>query len=54
MTGASRGYKSITEMLTGKNKKSKVKKKAAPKSRGKKPSYKIPKTPKTSGRRWGG
>jgi len=51
--GASRGYKSTTEMLLGWGKKpKKVRVKAVKK--GKKPNYKIPKTPKNSGRGWGG
>lgn len=50
-SGASKGYKSTSEMLTGYGVKPKrVSIKTA--KRGAKPSYKIPKTPKVSGRGW--
>jgi len=52
--GASKGYKSISEMITNfgmKPKKVKLKK-SKKKKVPQKPTYKIPKTPKVSGRGW--
>ena len=52
-SGASRGYKSTTEMILNWGQKPKqVRIKAVKKK--KKPSYKVPKTPKSSGYGWGG
>lgn len=52
-SGASKGYKSTSEMLTGYGKKPRTAKVKATR-KGKKPSYKVPKTPKVSGKKWGG
>ena len=52
-SGASRGYKSTTELLKGAGKKPrKAKIKTVKKKNTSK--YKVPKTPKVSGRGWGG
>ena len=52
-SGASRGYKSTTELLAGAGKKPRKARVKAVKKKAK-PGYKIPKTPKVSGRGWGG
>lgn len=51
-SGASKKYKSTSEMILNYGKKPrKVRLKV---NKGKKPKYKVPKTPKDSGRGWGG
>ncbi len=50
--GASRGYKSTTEMIKNYGTKRKTAKTKGVK-KGRRPSYKVPKTPKASGYRWG-
>lgn len=51
--GASRGYKSTTEIIKNWGVKPRNARIKAVK-KGKKPNYKVPKTPKSSGYKWGG